>query len=117
MPPGSRRTGSARTKKYPSQVPLAAWAYLAAAMASHGMLDAFTDGGLGIAFLSPFDPARYFAPFRPIAVVPIGLRALLRPSILPVLGTELPWVWLPATLVGLIGWRWGPRGAVPDAVG
>lgn len=28
--------------------------------ASHGLLDAMTDGGLGVAFFSPFDRTRYF---------------------------------------------------------
>ena len=51
------------------------WAYLAffsLVTASHGILDALTDGGLGIALLWPFDLARYFAPWRPIPVAPIG---------------------------------------------
>jgi len=41
-------------------------------MASHGILDTLTDGGLGIALLWPFSNARYFAPWRPIPVAPIG---------------------------------------------
>jgi inner membrane protein len=41
-------------------------------MASHGILDAFTDGGRGVALLWPFTDARYFAPWRPIPVSPIG---------------------------------------------
>jgi inner membrane protein len=41
--------------------------------ASHGILDAMTDGGLGVAFFSPFDDTRCFFPFRPIKVSPIGL--------------------------------------------
>src|ERR1700760_1766773 len=32
------------------------------AAASHGFLDALTDGGLGVAFFSPFDNHRYFLP-------------------------------------------------------
>lgn len=42
------------------------------ATASHGVLDAFTDGGRGIALLWPFSDERFFAPFRPIPVAPIG---------------------------------------------
>src|SRR5689334_7630400 len=42
--------------------------------ASHGVLDAMTDGGLGIAFFSPFNPDRYFFSWRPIHVSPIGIR-------------------------------------------
>jgi len=45
-------------------------------VASHGLLDALTDGGRGIALLWPFMNARYFAPWRPIPVAPIGLRFL-----------------------------------------
>jgi len=40
--------------------------------ASHGVLDAMTNGGLGIAFFSPFNATRYFLPWRPIVVSPIG---------------------------------------------
>ena len=39
-------------------------------MASHGVLDALTDGGSGVAFLAPFDDTRYFFPWRPIRVSP-----------------------------------------------
>jgi inner membrane protein len=40
--------------------------------ASHGVLDAFTDGGLGIAFTWPLSEARYFLPWRPLPIAPIG---------------------------------------------
>jgi inner membrane protein len=41
-------------------------------VASHGITDAFTDGGLGAALLWPFSEARFFAPWTPIPVAPIG---------------------------------------------
>jgi hypothetical protein len=41
-------------------------------LASHGLLDTMTDGGLGCALLWPFSLTRYFAPWRPIPVAPIG---------------------------------------------
>jgi inner membrane protein len=41
-------------------------------LASHGLLDTMTDGGLGAALLWPFSLARFFAPWRPIPVAPIG---------------------------------------------
>jgi inner membrane protein len=50
-------------------------------MASHGLLDALTDGGKGIAILWPFSDARYFAPWRPIPVAPIGRRVLSGPGL------------------------------------
>jgi inner membrane protein len=43
-----------------------------AVLVSHGLLDTMTDGGLGAALLWPFDLTRYFAPWRPIPVAPIG---------------------------------------------
>jgi inner membrane protein len=39
---------------------------------SHAILDTLTDGGLGCALWWPFDHQRYFAPFHPIPVAPIG---------------------------------------------
>jgi inner membrane protein len=45
-----------------------------AVVASHPLLDTLTTGGLGCALFWPFDPTRYFAPWRPIPVAPIGLR-------------------------------------------
>jgi inner membrane protein len=43
-------------------------------VASHGLLDTLTDGGKGIALLWPFSNQRYFAPWRPIPVAPLGAR-------------------------------------------
>lgn len=42
-------------------------------VASHPLLDILTNGGLGCALFWPFDDTRYFAPWRPIPVAPIGL--------------------------------------------
>src|SRR5262249_46441243 len=64
--------------------------------ASHGILDALTDGGLGVAFFSPFDRNRYFFPWRPIHVSPIGVHRLLSDRMVRVLTSEIVWVWLPA---------------------
>ena len=44
-----------------------------AVLASHSLLDTMTDGGLGCALFWPIDATRYFAPWRPIPVAPIGL--------------------------------------------
>lgn len=49
---------------------------VACVTASHGLLDAMTDGGLGIGLLWPFTPTRYWAPWRPIPVAPIGAGML-----------------------------------------
>ncbi len=45
-------------------------------LASHGLLDTLTNGGLGCALFWPFDLTRYFAPWTPIPVSPIGLGYL-----------------------------------------
>lgn len=71
------------------------------ATASHGVLDAFTTGGLGVAFLWPWSSTRFFAPVRGIRVSPIGLSRFLGPQGLAVLLSELLWVWGPSALLGL----------------
>ncbi|MCA1609672.1 MAG: metal-dependent hydrolase [Acidobacteria bacterium] len=43
---------------------------------SAGLLDTLTDGGLGVALLWPFSNRRFFAPWRPIPVAPIGFAML-----------------------------------------
>ena len=77
------------------------WLYLFVATASHGLLDAFTNGGLGVAFLSPFDPTRHFYPFTPIAVSPIGARFFSARGF-AVLQSELRWVWLPSMVFAVV---------------
>ena len=71
-------------------------AFFALLTASHGLLDAMTNGGLGIAFFSPFDSARYFLPFRPLTVAPIGVGAMFSRWGGQVLLSEIVWVWIPA---------------------
>ena len=69
---------------------------------SHAVFDAMTDGGLGIAFFSPFSNERYFFPWRPIRVAPIGPRAFSARGMESFL-TEVVWVWVPCAVVGLVG--------------
>ena len=70
--------------------------------ASHGILDALTNGGLGIALLSPFDNTRYFFPWTPIEVSPIGVKAFFGKWGLTVIVSELQWVWLPSLMVAVL---------------
>lgn len=83
------------------------WLYLFLAIASHGLLDALTNGGLGIALFAPFDNSRYFFPVTPIQVSPIGIRRFFRDGGLAVLASEVPWVWLPSLLLAgiALGWK------------
>jgi inner membrane protein len=61
----------------PARLPPRLSALLAlAVVASHDVLDTMTDGGLGCALLWPLTNHRYFAPWRPIPVAPIGLHFL-----------------------------------------
>src|ERR1043166_380875 len=41
--------------------------------ASHPLLDAMTNGGLGVAFFAPFVNTRYFLPCRPLQVSPFSV--------------------------------------------
>jgi len=77
---------------------LALFAYLFLTAASHGVLDAMTDGGLGVAFFSPFDTTRYFLPWRPVRVSPIAVTRFFTPRGLAILQNEAVWIWLPAIL-------------------
>jgi inner membrane protein len=82
------------------------WAYFFVVMASHGVLDAFTNGGHGIAFFSPFDTTRYFSPWQPIEVAPISVTAFFSAWGRHVLLSEMLWVWLPLGVVVGTVWLW-----------
>jgi inner membrane protein len=68
---------------------------LALAAASHGLLDALTNGGLGVGFWVPFSSERFFFPFRPLEVSPIGLKAIWEGPMSRVMISEILYVWLP----------------------
>lgn len=76
-------------------------------LASHGLLDALTDGGKGIALLWPFTSERFFAPWRPIPVAPIGARLLSTEGLLLMAREAV--IFAPLFGVGL----W-PRRATPE---
>ena len=76
--------------------------YFVLVLASHGLIDAMTNGGPGIAFLSPFSNTRYFFRFRPIQVSPIGV-GVFNARVLRILASEARWVWVPAALVAAGG--------------
>jgi inner membrane protein len=76
--------------------------YLFLATASHGVLDAMTNGGLGVAFFSPFDNSRYFLPWRPIRVSPLSFGRFFTARGYLIFQNELLWIWLPAGLFALL---------------
>jgi inner membrane protein len=87
--------------------------FLFVSMASHGVLDSFTNGGQGIAFLWPFTSERFFSPFRVIEVSPIGLSRFLSPRGVAVLESEAVWVWLPCIVFCALIWAYRRRQANP----
>lgn len=64
---------------------------------SHGIADALTNGGLGVAFFSPLSNERYFFPWRPIDVSPIGgLIHFFEKEGWAVIKSEIVWIWIPS---------------------
>lgn len=80
----------------------AAGLFVAAAAASHGLLDMLTNGGMGVAWAWPFSNERDFFPLQVIEASPLSLRRFFSPAGAAVLGSELLWVWLPSACLGLI---------------
>jgi len=70
---------------------------------SHPLLDALTDGGLGVGFFAPFSNKRYFFPYRPIKVSPMGISGFLSRRGVEVLLSEARWVWLPSSALFALG--------------
>ena len=83
--------------------PSTAFGVLLASAASHGLIDAMTNGGLGIALFSPFSQRRHFLPWRVIEVSPLRPTALFSRHGLRVLRSELRWVWAPCGVLTLAG--------------
>ena len=71
----------------------AVWLYLFLSMASHGFIDALTNGGLGVAFFAPFSNQRYFFPFRPIEVSTLNIKHFFEGQGVGVLLNELLYIW------------------------
>ncbi len=70
---------------------------------SHPLLDMLTNGGLGVALFAPFSNERYFFPWRPIEVSPIGIGSFFSEWGMRVILSELRWVWLPSAVVFGLG--------------
>jgi inner membrane protein len=84
------------------------WGFFFVITASHGILDAFTNGGFGIPLFWPFDSARY-GPWGPVQVSDLGFE-IPNPRTSRTVRTELLWIWLPtimlvAAVMGYRRWR------------
>ena len=84
--------------------PIAVFAFLFLAMASHGVLDACTNAGLGVAFFWPWSTERIFFGFRPIEASPVSARRFLSARGWEVFQSELIWVWTPLLSLALLGY-------------
>lgn len=80
--------------------------------ASHGLVDAMTNGGRGIGFFIPFSDERYFLPFRPIQVSPLGVENFFSEWGRRVIISEMIWVILPCVVLWLaFHWIGKPNGS------
>jgi inner membrane protein len=70
---------------------------------SHPLLDAMTNGELGAALFWPFGQHRYFFPFRPIEVSPIGIGEFFTERGQVVIFSELLWIVMPLFLIAILG--------------
>ena len=98
LPCGGALVAGLWYRRQPTSAMIGMGFYLALCTASHGLLDAMTDGGLGVAFFSPFDASRYFLPVRPVMVSPIGM-GFFGPYGGLVLLSEVRWIWLPSLIL------------------
>ena len=78
------------------------FAWFTGIAATHGFFDALTSGGLGVAFFAPFGPERYFLPWTPLLVSPIGVQNFFTSYGWSVLRSEMFHLWMPATLLAFL---------------
>ena len=65
------------------------WLLVASVMGIHDLLDALTDGGLGIGLFIPLNLRRYFFPVRPIPVALLSPATMFNPYMLHVYTVEV----------------------------
>ncbi len=69
---------------------------------SHTLLDAITNGGLGVAFFWPFHNDRYFLPWNPVQVSPLGIKAFISKRGIDVLISEFKYVISPLIAINIM---------------
>ena len=77
------------------------FAYFVAVTLTHPLLDMLTDGGLGVALLAPFSNERFFFPWTPIQVSPIGM-GFFSDHGLAVITSEIVWIWVPSIIIAAV---------------
>jgi inner membrane protein len=76
--------------------------YFFIATSLHPILDALTNGGLGVAFFAPVDNTRYFFSWRPVKVAPISVGGFFTDRGWQVFKSELLFIWIPSILLMVI---------------
>ena len=66
---------------------------------SHSILDAMTEGGMGVAFFSPFSNKRYLLPWKPMIACPLRIEDFFSEWGKIVAKSEFLWVWLPSFIL------------------
>lgn len=66
---------------------------------SHGVIDAFTNGGRGVGFFIPFSNERHFFNYRPITVSPIHWEDFFGEWGMAVISSELKYIVLPCFII------------------
>lgn len=79
------------------------WVLFFLCVLSHSILDSLTNGGLGVGYFIPFENGRYFFPWRPIQVSPIGAKNFFSEWGLRVLMSEAVWIGIPSLLLFFLG--------------
>lgn len=83
---------------------VAIFIYLFLCTMSHGVLDAMTTGGKGIAFFAPFSDERIFLPWRVIKVSPLSVEQFFSEWGMKVIMSEVYWIGIPATAIIILAW-------------
>lgn len=75
--------------------------YFALATFTHPLLDMLTNGGSGVALFAPLSNERFFFPWQPVEVSPIGFGFFSERGISVIL-SEIFWLWIPAFVLLII---------------
>lgn len=67
-------------------------------LASHGIVDGLTNGGLGVAYFWPFNNERYFLSWRVIEVAPLSISRFFTERGIEIIKSEFYYLWLPCLL-------------------